>query len=485
MKQTLQNRFPRRWLLLAFVLNFAIAAAALLPYMIRDGGLLLVAADFDAEQLSYNMLCNNAIKSGEVLWNWRIDIGSDFVSSFSFYTLGSPFFWLSFLFPASAFPYLVGWIYMLKYAVAGLTSFAYFRRSASEKSALLGSVLYAFSGFSCINVVFYHFHDVIALFPLLMLGLDKRMQEGKKAPFLFAVAINALVNYYFFIGEVFFLVFYYITRYLFGGEDARPGADLRKNARKIPACILEGCLGVGMAGVLFIPSIAAVLNNPRVSDHISLSQLTFDWPNYLQMLRALFFPAENMFNFSAVVHDNWYSIAAYLPLVGVCLVLAYLLRWKWDWLHVLLVGLFLVAASPVSNSLFVMFTSEPYRRWYYMLVFLLVLATIKVLDHLQDYPWRAGCGISAAVIAAITLYLYVKRDTMVYRKYWLVVLTLIAIGGVVLLFAALGGVRPAPPHGCPDGLHCSGCCTDHRFYRGHLSACLHPDDRPDHHRNLW
>ena len=124
MKQTLQNRFPHRWLLLAFVLNFAIAAAALLPYMIRDGGLLLVAADFDAEQLSYNMLCNNAIKSGEVLWNWRIDIGSDFVSSFSFYTLGSPFFWLSFLFPASAFPYLVGWIYMLKYAVAGLTSFA-------------------------------------------------------------------------------------------------------------------------------------------------------------------------------------------------------------------------------------------------------------------------------------------------------------------------------------------------------------------------
>ncbi len=73
------------------MLNFAIAVAALLPYMIRDGGLLLVAADFDAERLFLNMLCNNAIKSGEVLWNWRIDIGSDFVSWFSFYTLGSPF----------------------------------------------------------------------------------------------------------------------------------------------------------------------------------------------------------------------------------------------------------------------------------------------------------------------------------------------------------------------------------------------------------
>ena len=79
MKQTLQNRFPRRWMQLAFVMNYAIAAAALQPYMIRDGALLLVAADFDAEQLSYNMLCNNAIKSGEVLWNWRIDIVYYFV----------------------------------------------------------------------------------------------------------------------------------------------------------------------------------------------------------------------------------------------------------------------------------------------------------------------------------------------------------------------------------------------------------------------
>ena len=67
-------------------------------------------------------------------------------------------------------------------------------------------------------------------------------------------------------------------------------------------------------------------------------------------------------------------------MVGVCLVLAYLLRWKWDWLHVLLVGLFLVAASPVSNSLFVMFTSEPYRRWYYMLVFLLLITYIPSIS---------------------------------------------------------------------------------------------------------
>lgn len=39
-----------------------------------------------------------------------------------------------------------------------------------------------------------------------------------------------------------------------------------------------------------------------------------------------------------------------------------------------------------------MFTSEPYRRWYYMLVFLLVLATIKVLTIC-----RTTLGVRAAV----------------------------------------------------------------------------------------
>ena len=148
-------------------------------------------------------------------------------------------------------------------------------------------------------MVFYHFHDVIGPVPAFdAWGWTNACRRAKKAPFLFAVTINALVNYYFFIGEVFFLVFYYITRYLFGGEDARPGADLRQKCpRKFRPASWKAVWASAWLGVLFIPSIAAVLNNPRVSDHISLSQLTFDWPNYLQMLRALFFPAENMFKF--------------------------------------------------------------------------------------------------------------------------------------------------------------------------------------------
>lgn len=144
------------------------------------------------------MLTNEAIKKGNFLWNWNIDLGSSFIGAMGYYTLGSPFFWLTLLFPKNAFPYLAGWIYMLKYAIAGVSSFLYLRRFVGDKKfALLGSVLYAFSGFQTTNLLFYSFHDAVAFFPFMLLGLEKLIVDNKKGEFAFSVFLNAFINYYF------------------------------------------------------------------------------------------------------------------------------------------------------------------------------------------------------------------------------------------------------------------------------------------------
>ena len=135
------------------------------------------------------------IKSGDVLWNWGLDIGSDLVSSMSFYNLGSPFFWLSLIFPPQSFPgSLAG--SLRSNMRCRVTSYLFFQRYVSRRSAFLGSMLYAFSGFQCCNLRFYHFHDVVALFPLLVVGLDLLLREKRRGFFLAAVAINALANYF-------------------------------------------------------------------------------------------------------------------------------------------------------------------------------------------------------------------------------------------------------------------------------------------------
>ena len=95
--------------LMVFVANLLVALVSFCPFILRGKGLFTLCADFNSQELAFNMLCNSAIKSGDVLWNWGLDIGSDLVSSMSFYNLGSPFFWLSLIFPASVFPWLIGW----------------------------------------------------------------------------------------------------------------------------------------------------------------------------------------------------------------------------------------------------------------------------------------------------------------------------------------------------------------------------------------
>lgn len=124
---------------------------------------------------------NYSLKNGSFLWTWYNDLGSNFIGTFSFYNLFSPFNMIGYVFPEKFFEYLIGPIFILKYGVAGLTSYLFFKRYVKNKNyALIGSLLYSFSGFQLTNILFYHFHDVFALFPLLLYTLDNLVYENKK-----------------------------------------------------------------------------------------------------------------------------------------------------------------------------------------------------------------------------------------------------------------------------------------------------------------
>ncbi len=153
------------------------------------------------------------IHSGDIgEWIWNVDLGSSFINAFSFYDLGSPFIWLSLLAPQGTFPYLAGFLCILKYMTAAVTAYLYLRVFIKNPQwAVIGALLYAFSGYQTTNLEFFHFHDVVAFFPLLLLGLELSMQDKNYRPlFIFGVFVNCLLNYFFFVGQVIFLVIYYL-----------------------------------------------------------------------------------------------------------------------------------------------------------------------------------------------------------------------------------------------------------------------------------
>ena len=439
----------KSYLLHAFGINLFLAVLVFAFFIIKGKGTFSLFADFNNQQIPFNMLANTAIKRGEIGWNWNIDLGANFIGAFSFYNLGSPFFWITLFTKASNFQYVVGIIYILKYAVAGLTSYMYIELFVKDKkAALLGSIFYAFSGFQSANLLFYHFHDVVAFFPLLLYGLEVLICEKRKRVLALAVCVNALLNYFFFFGEVVFVILYFFVRF---GE--KKGILIR-----IWNCLKEGILGVGMAGGLFLPSIAFVLQNPRVGEKISgKAMFVFDWKKYFQILRAMFFPGENMSFQSSVYSGEWSSCAAYLPMVGMVLVLAFVIIKKKSWLSKMLVMSALIAFVPVLSSVFYLFNAMVYQRWFYMPILLMSLASAIVIEERDKYPIKLSAKITGAIICVITFFIWIYRDgdgsSIVYRPrlFWL--LFFIAASGVVVTYVLLTKVKDK------NLMRCMFCCV--------------------------
>ena len=90
------------------------ATALFLPFIIMGGGVFYYYGDFNVQEIPFYQLVHDAVRNGDTGWMHNVDLGTDMLSSFSFYLLGSPFFWLTIPFPSEAVPYLIGPLLILK-----------------------------------------------------------------------------------------------------------------------------------------------------------------------------------------------------------------------------------------------------------------------------------------------------------------------------------------------------------------------------------
>ena len=373
----------------------ATAFLSFIYFIFRSQGFFTVFADFNAQQIPFTMALHNAVREAVNGWSWSNDLGVSTVQGYGFYALGSPFFWITLLFPSVSFPYLVGWIYMLKYITASMTAYVYLCRFLkNHRIAAAAAILYAFSGFQTTNLMYYHFHDVVAFFPLLLWGLEIQLADRRrKIPFILTVGLNALVNYYFFVQEVLFLLLYFLFR-----AGSLKGSVWLRQAASCLVCGIWGCL---LAGVLLFPSAYYILTNPRSSTQIYLSELFWGGDYFLNTIKGFLLPGEAQNDQAAVIGEIWNSADCYLPMVGLVPALAYCAK-KRSWLSGLLILLGLVSLSPLLVSGFLLFTDITYR-WWFMLTLMMALASGLVLEEAGDYDLKGPALTTAAVICCFAL----------------------------------------------------------------------------------
>lgn len=388
--------------LMTFLIAFFVATAFFIPFLITGHGYFIFFGDFNVQQIPFYRYCHDAVRSGQFGWSYVTDLGSNFIGSYAFYLLGSPFFWLTVPFPGSVVPYLMAPLLILKFSFAALTAYLYIRRfTARAETAMIGGLLYAFSGFSVYNIFFNHFHEALVFFPLLLYSMERFMSEKKRGLLIISVFLCSASNYYFFFGMVVFAVIYWVIRMISG--------SFRFRLSEFLIMLLECVLGLLLAAGLLLPAVLMVLQNGRLSSVMTgWSAILYGKEQiFLNVIQCFFFPpdlpARPVFFPGADV--KWSSLGGWLPLFGMVGTITWLMsEKKGTWLRRLLIVCIFMALVPVLNSAFSMFNTAYYARWFYMPILMMALATAVSIEDTEanwNTSWRWCTFITLALTVVV------------------------------------------------------------------------------------
>lgn len=252
--------------LLAFVLP---AAVLLAVYIFKGiypfGDRSFLSTDLYHQYMPFFCEFVRAIKAGEgISYSWNIGVGSNFLALYVYY-LASPLHWLGFLAPEDHIMEFITYLVVVKIGLCGLTSFLYLSGRSAEREgrALFFSCAYGLSGFLAAYNWNIMWLDCVILLPLILLGLERLVKEGKCVLYCVTLALSIFTNFYISIMICMFLVLYFIFLY---GTERHPvkaaGPGWRRAADHLrPAGLfaLYSLLAGGMAAVLLIPEVCAIL----------------------------------------------------------------------------------------------------------------------------------------------------------------------------------------------------------------------------------
>lgn len=191
------------------------------------------------------------LKDGEGLYyTYHVGLGSNFLALYVYY-LASPFNWLALLVPEDFLIEFMSYLVIFRLGLCGLTSFFYLQRHFEERSpaALFFSCFYALSGFTAAYNWDVMWLDCVVLLPIILLGLERLVKEGRCGLYCVALALSIITNYYISIMICIYLVLYFAVLLI----------TEKRSFKIILNFALYSLLAGGIAAALLIPEVCAIL----------------------------------------------------------------------------------------------------------------------------------------------------------------------------------------------------------------------------------
>lgn len=215
------------------------------------GGRCFLPADLYHQYMPFFSEMLHKLRAGESLsFSFHAGIGSNFLALFVYY-LASPLNALSLLVPESLLIEFISCMVVLKIGLSGLTCCIYLQEhyKTDDLGSMIFALFYALSGFMAAYNYNIMWLDCVVLLPLIILGLERLVKEGRCGLYCVTLALSIYTNYYISIMICIFLVLYFAVLLV----------TEKKRLRSIGYFALFSLLAGGMAGVLLVPEVCAII----------------------------------------------------------------------------------------------------------------------------------------------------------------------------------------------------------------------------------
>ncbi|MCD8214648.1 MAG: YfhO family protein [Clostridiales bacterium] len=250
--------FEWRYVILAFVLaallmNIVYILRQVYPY----GPNTILKVDLYHQYGPYHEEFRSRILNGQSLfYSWEGGLGKNFVAQAAYYT-ASPISLLMLFFPQVHMAEAMALFILIKIAFAGAFCGIYIKKTygKNDLSIVFFSLMYAFMSFMTgfyWNVMWL---DAVALFPIVALGIESLVKDGKFKTYAISLALVIFINFYIAFMVCVFAALYYLV-VLFSNYSFKRDFKTIKN-RTILFAVMSLLAG-GMAMVLMLPTAIAL-----------------------------------------------------------------------------------------------------------------------------------------------------------------------------------------------------------------------------------
>ncbi|MDO4265362.1 MAG: YfhO family protein [Eubacteriales bacterium] len=377
----------------------------------------------------YSELQYKLKNGGSLLYSFDVGLGVNFTALYAYY-LASPLNWLIVLWPENYVIEFMMLMVILKLGLAGVSMTWYLtdRFGRADFGASFFGIFYALSGYMAAYYWNIMWLDCILLFPLVVRGAERLVEEKKGILYAAALGLSILSNYYISIMTCFFLVLYFFVLNVLDS----PGSVrefVRRGLRFTGFSLLAGAL----SAVLLLPEIAAL--SYTASYDVTFPRIFSQYFTVIDMLARHLVGVETEQGL-----DHWPNIYC-----GVAVLMLYLLylsargisrREKAAMSGLLL---FFLASFSVNVLNFVWhgfhYPNSLPARQSYIYIFLVLWVSYRAYQSLQSFRIRE-IG-RAFLIASAFIFLCQKLITAKHFDFWVYYLSfalLAAYAGLMILF---------------------------------------------------